>query len=97
MLNVGLSKAISDIDPIEFELPTGNRIKLKIQDAHINYSMLPVGVIGARSQFVYPTECRQRAATYKGKLMTTLEWFIDGKQQISIDKDMGDVPIMLKV
>lgn len=98
MLNKGLKQSINNIDPIEFIIPSNNcQVKLHFEDAHINYSMLPVGTIGAKSQFIYPSECRQRAATYKGKLVVTLAWSVDGKAKVPIDKDMGEIPLMLKV
>lgn len=96
MLNIGLNRAIQDIDPLEFKLPSGEKVKISFQDAHITYSMLPLGVVGSKSQFIYPSECRQRAATYKGKLTTTILWSLNGIPQVPLEKDMGDVPIMLK-
>lgn len=98
MLNVGLKQALKDIDPIEFKLPVNDtKIKLHFEDIHINNPKLPLGVIGTKSHLIYPSECRQRAATYKGQLRVTLAWSIDDCIQVPIVKDLGDIPIMLKV
>ncbi|CAG9824766.1 unnamed protein product [Phaedon cochleariae] len=95
MLDKGLSKAINDMTPIEFTL-NDRKIKLMIGDYSFAKPAVPFGTIGVRNNAIFPTECRQRSATYKGKLMVTVNWFIDGEQQQSFQKDLGDVPIMVK-
>ena len=46
---------------------------------------------------IFPSECRERAATYKAKMSITLRWKIDRQLAGSIDKVTGQVPIMVKV
>ena len=38
-----------------------------------------------------------RKISYKGKLLMTLNWSLNGKIQDIIDDVIGDIPIMLKV
>lgn len=96
MVNVGLQDAIKDMDPVEFALPNGNKVRFIIENAHLDSPKIPLGSIGAKNQFVYPKECRQRKITYKGRLNINVAWSIDNKRQVSFVKDLGDIPIMLK-
>ena len=51
----------------------------------------------SKSVKIYPSECRQRAATYKAKLSVTFKWLIDGQPAGGATKILGQVPIMVKV
>ena len=51
----------------------------------------------SRSVKIFPSECRQRAATYRGRLSVTLKWKIDGQHAGAQSKMVGQVPIMVKV
>lgn len=88
--------AISDISPVQFEINT-QRVELWVEDAWISKPCAPLGSIGVNNPTIYPTECRQRGCTYKGKLEAKFGWSLDGISMPIIDKDFGDVPIMLKV
>ncbi|KAJ8953552.1 hypothetical protein NQ318_002972 [Aromia moschata] len=73
MIRKGLSQAIDNLNPVEFVL-SERRIKLKISNYTFNSPEVPFGTIGVRNNLIYPTECRQRAATYKGKLYVDVDW-----------------------
>lgn len=96
MIHQGLSQAIENLVPVEFIL-NENRLKITITNYTFSKPEVPLGTIGIRNNSIYPSECRQRAATYKGKLYVDVDWYIDGIQQQSFQKDLGDIPIMLKV
>lgn len=96
MLSEGLHKAIQDLNPVEFEL--GNDVlRFEVSYATIESPTVPPGTILVKDQRVFPSECRQKAATYKGRLSAEIRWFINGKEQQSFVKDLGEVPIMVKV
>lgn len=97
MVDTGLDDAISNLYPVEFELPNKDKISLTIDDATISYPAAPLGVVGLRNQNIYPTECKQRGVTYRGKLCIRVSWSINGRLQVAFDKDLGDIPIMIKV
>lgn len=97
MVDSGLDDAVSNLHPVEFELPTKDKICLIIEDVTLGYPAAPLGVIGIKNQNIYPEECKQRGATYRGKLCIRVGWSINGKLQIAFDKDLGDIPIMIKV
>ncbi|XP_047539760.1 DNA-directed RNA polymerase I subunit RPA2 [Vanessa atalanta] len=95
MVQDGLKAAIADLIPAEFEMPSGERIKITIDEAAFAKPSVPMEAVGVKNQRVLPTECRQRAATYKGDFKIRLSFNIDGKT-MSIDKSLGSLPIMLK-
>lgn len=97
MVNTGLDQAIADLIPVEFDLPTQDRISLYIESASIDRPLVPSGTIGVKDPRIFPTECRQRAGTYKGKLNVQVSWKLNGKEQPGFSKDLGDIPIMVKV
>ena len=67
------------------------------QDATIGYPTVPETNIYSRSVKIFPSECRERAATYKAKMSITLRWKVDGELAGTCDKVAGQVPIMVKV
>lgn len=95
-INKGLSQIVDDLIPVEFVL-NDQRIKLTVTNYSLSNPQVPLGTIAVKSTFVFPTECRQRGATYKGKLYVDVDWFIDDVRQQPFQKDLGDIPIMVKV
>lgn len=96
LIHKGLAQAIENLIPVEFSL-NENHIKITITNYTLCRPEVPFGTIGVRNNYVYPSECRQRAASYKGKLFVDVNWYIDGIQQQSFQKDLGDIPVMIKV
>lgn len=96
MIQDGLKAAIADLIPAEFEMPSGEKIKITIDEAAFAKPSVPMEAVGVKNQKVSPTECRQRAATYKGDFKIRLSFNIDG-QITTMDRSLGALPIMLKV
>lgn len=96
-MDEGLTTAVNEIYPIQFSVGSGDKIKLWIENAQIKEPSIPEGTLGVRNRKIFPTECRQRGYTYKGLLMIKMAWSVNGKIQQSIDKDLGEIPIMIKV
>lgn len=51
----------------------------------------------SKSVKIFPSECRQRVATYRAKLSITVRWSVDGQVAGSVSRIAGQVPIMVKV
>uniref|UniRef100_X1YWB5 DNA-directed RNA polymerase subunit beta n=1 Tax=Capitella teleta TaxID=283909 RepID=X1YWB5_CAPTE len=96
VLKEGLNTAVKRIEPLEFALPSGQRISLSIQNASILNPMVPQSNIYATTLRVFPAECRERGITYKGKLTLELNWSVDGRKFGPVERAIGDVPIMVK-
>ncbi|XP_044758846.1 DNA-directed RNA polymerase I subunit RPA2 [Coccinella septempunctata] len=94
MIEKGLDKAVEDLDPKQF-LVNNDKFKFVISEASISKPAVPPGII-CSNKSVYPKECRQRAGTYRGKLMIKVDWWLNDTQQEPFVKDLGDIPIMIK-
>lgn len=97
MLDEGLADCAKNIHPVEFEIPTGDRVKLFIESISITQPQVPNSCISARNKKIYPTECRQRAGTYTGACNVGVGWSLNGVSRPTVDKSMGEIPVMLRV
>lgn len=97
MLEDGLLEGLKESQPVYLALPNNDKIALWFEDVSICQPTVPTGTIGVKNYKIYPIECRQRRATYKGKIIVRLGWSINGRQQETLEKDLGEIPIMLKV
>ncbi|XP_067211558.1 DNA-directed RNA polymerase I subunit RPA2 isoform X2 [Linepithema humile] len=96
MLEDGIFQGIKDSTPVYLTLPNDDKIVLWLDDVHIYKPTVPSGTIGVKNCKIYPTECRQRGTTYKGKITVRIGWSVNGKEQEPLEKDLGEVPIMIK-
>ncbi|PSN31851.1 DNA-directed RNA polymerase I subunit RPA2 [Blattella germanica] len=95
-LGDGIKKAVADILPMEFSLPSNERICIRLENVQISPPAVPPGTLGVKSATVYPSECRQRGASYKGQLTAEVSWTVNGISQGIIEKDLGRIPILIK-
>ncbi|XP_047526041.1 DNA-directed RNA polymerase I subunit RPA2 [Pieris napi] len=95
MLTDGLKAAIENLIPVQFQMPSGERVKIQIDDATFSKPSVPMEAVGVKNQRVLPTECRQRAATYKGdfKVRLTIQY---SDNVVTLDRSLGQLPIMIK-
>lgn len=97
MLDEGLADCAKNIHPVEFEVPSGDRIQLFVESITISQPQVPATCISARNKRIYPTECRQRASTYTGACTVGVGWAINGVKRPAVDKSMGEIPVMIRV
>ena len=97
MLDNGLQEVTRNIIPAYLSLANGDKIVFWIEDILVGNPSIPNGLFGVKNHKVYPSECRQRAITYKGKLMIKVGFSINGKKQDFVEKQLGEIPIMIKV
>lgn len=72
-------------------------ISFPSQGANIRQPTVPPHITGVVDPKIWPTECRQRADTYSGRLTLQIDWEVDGARQVPLEKDAGVIPIMVKV
>ncbi|XP_043799953.1 DNA-directed RNA polymerase I subunit RPA2 [Apis laboriosa] len=96
MLEDGLCKAVKDNPHVYIHLPNKDKVALWIDDVSIDQPSVPSGIIGVKTHKIYPTECRQRGCSYKGKITVKLGWSINDKLQETLARDLGEIPIMIK-
>lgn len=68
-----------------------------LQNFQLLSPSVPAGTLGVKSQQIFPTECRQSANTYKGRLTGHLRWWVNGQEQMPLKREFGEIPVMVKV
>lgn len=93
----GLAESVRNLNPIEFVLPCGDQISVTLSHCSIGTPTVPVTVVGTSTRNIYPLECRQRKISYRGKCVIQVKWSVNGVPCPPVEKEMGELPIMLKV
>jgi len=96
MLKYGLNDILQSIKTVDFTMSNGDQIELKILNIHLENPCVPDKTI-AKTRKIYPAECRQRKISYSGMLSIQIGWSVNGIAKQPIDRDLGLIPIMLKV
>ena len=105
--DIGTKTFIDDIDtPMQRKsqksqgLPKSkrNRLNVRIKEIFLDKPALPpTNKFTTTNRNIYPSESRERHATYRGKLRARLQFQVnDGDWNESI-RELGQVPIMLRV
>jgi DNA-directed RNA polymerase I subunit RPA2 len=78
--------------------PKGNRLCYRIKECFIESPRIPPSnKFSTRNREIYPAECRERHATYRGKLRARIEFKVNSGEWKEAVRDLGQIPIMLKV
>ena len=74
-----------------------NRFSVRIRNLYVEKAILPpTNKFSTKNREIYPAECRERHATYRGRLKTKIEFRVNnGEWQESV-REMGQIPIMLR-
>ena len=79
------------------EIGQRNRLAVRIQDVFLDKSVLPPSnKVALKNRNIYPAECRERHATYRGKLRARLEFKVNNGDWREEVCDLGSIPIMLR-
>lgn len=85
------------LDGDERAAPSGkNKLTVRCKSVTLQKSQLPPSNKFATKREVLPAECRERHATYRGKLTATFEYQINGGDPKEFVREIGQMPIMLK-
>lgn len=74
-----------------------NRLHIRIKSVSLQPSMLPSTNKFARTREVYPSECRLRQSTYRGRLTAVFECRVNDGERFEFPRDLGLLPLMVKV
>lgn len=78
--------------------PRRNRLNVRIREVFLEKPALPLtNKFTTRNRNIYPSETRERHATYRGKLRAKLEYQINNGDWMESVRELGQVPIMLRV
>ncbi|RDA88686.1 hypothetical protein CP532_4075 [Ophiocordyceps camponoti-leonardi (nom. inval.)] len=73
-----------------------NELSIRIKDVALQKPLLPPSNKLARNREILPSECRQRHATYRGRLSVTFVYEINHGDAVEFVRDLGQLPIMVK-
>jgi len=74
-----------------------NRLSVKIREVYLDKATLPPSnKVSIRNRKIYPAECRERHATYRGKLRARVAYRVNNGDWVETDRDLGQLPLMLK-
>jgi DNA-directed RNA polymerase I subunit RPA2 len=75
-----------------------NRLAVRIQHVFLDKAVLPpANKVALKNRNIFPAECRERHATYRGKLRARLEYKVNNGDWQEEVYDLGNIPIMLRV
>ncbi|KAF2258111.1 beta and beta-prime subunits of DNA dependent RNA-polymerase [Lojkania enalia] len=93
------TKVFLDSDPHAKPEDVGqqNRLHVRIQEVFFEKSVLPhTNKFALKNRNILPAECRERHATYRGKLRARIEWKVNNGDWQETVRELGYVPIMLR-
>jgi DNA-directed RNA polymerase I subunit RPA2 len=74
-----------------------NKLDLRVTDVVLEKPVLPPSnKFTVRHREIYPSECRERHASYRGRLKAKLQWRTKNGDWQESWRDMGQMPIMLR-
>ena len=73
-----------------------SKLSLRITNIYVEKPELPSSNKFTVHRNIYPAECRERHATYRGRLKVKLEYRINNGDWHEEIRDMGRIPIMLR-
>jgi DNA-directed RNA polymerase I subunit RPA2 len=77
--------------------PKRNRLNVRVKELFLDKPTLPpTNKYSTKNRNIYPSECRERHATYRGKLRARLEYQVNNGDWMESVRELGQVPIMLR-
>lgn len=75
----------------------GNRLSFRIESISLGKpTSTDKGRSGLQSR-IYPAECRERLMSYRARMTARISWSVNGLPKQYEERDMGLVPVMVKV
>lgn len=74
----------------------GNKLSIRVDSVLLAKPAVPPTDKLSVSRKTYPSECREKMLTYRGKLMLKVAWSVNDGEEVSEVRDAGQVPVMLK-
>jgi DNA-directed RNA polymerase I subunit RPA2 len=75
-----------------------NKLSISIKEVFLEKSQLPASnKFSTKNREILPAECRERHVSYRGKMSARLEYRINNGDPKEFIRELGQLPIMLKV
>jgi len=92
--------AVTFLDGDERAAPTNrNRLTVRYKSIVLRQALVPTSniIAFAKNREIFPSECRERHASYRGKLVAKMEYRVNNGDTREFERDIGQMPIMVKV
>lgn len=74
-----------------------NRFYIRIREVFLEKAVLPSSnKFSTRNRDIYPAECRERHATYRGKLRARVQYKLNKGEWQETVRELGQIPIMIR-
>ena len=75
-----------------------NTLSLRLREVFLERAQIPLSnKVSTRNREIYPAECRERHVSYRGNLKVRLGYRVNDGEWKETVRNMGQIPIMLKV
>lgn len=74
-----------------------NKLEVRVRQVFLEKSLLPTTNRLDKKREIFPSECRERHVSYRGRLRGRFEWRINGGDWKESVREFGQLPIMLRV
>ena len=75
-----------------------NRLSVRLKEVFVEKARIPsTNKFSTRNREIFPAECRERHATYRGRMRVKLEYRVNEAEWTETVRELGQLPIMLKV
>ncbi|KAI9357949.1 hypothetical protein DFJ73DRAFT_640473 [Zopfochytrium polystomum] len=89
-------RVVFDGDPATLAGAVGARNKLEMWISNVSVAKPMLDRSGSSFSPIYPSECRERGISYRGKMVARLSWRCNGGPIQTEDRTVGYLPIMVK-
>ncbi|KAJ5809512.1 DNA-directed RNA polymerase I subunit RPA2 [Penicillium pulvis] len=77
--------------------PKRNRLNVRVKEVFLDKPQLPpTNKYSTTNREIYPSECRERHATYRAKLRARLEFQVNNGDWMESMRELGNVPVMVR-
>ncbi|KAJ1728702.1 hypothetical protein LPJ61_003892 [Coemansia biformis] len=76
--------------------PRGTKIAFWVDRLRLDHPALSSRETRSANRLVYPTECRQRGISYRGRLAGVLHYRVDDGSEQTEERNFGQLPVMVR-
>ena len=92
-----IEAGLRDIGTKTFVGPGKDKFSVRVREVFLGKAQLPASnKHSTTNRLIYPAECRERHATYRGKLSAKLEFKVNNGEWKETVRELGQVPLMLR-
>ena len=91
-----LEHGLEDIGTKVFLDNSNNKLYIRYKSVTLHKPQLPRTNKWARNRNIFPAECRERHATYRGRLSAIIQYRVNNGSSIEMVREFGQLPIMIK-